>query len=63
MAGYSEIPLAKKLGIKPGIRAFFHSPPKSVLAELKPALTDVERRARSRQDWTSFLGLCDRNPN
>jgi hypothetical protein len=42
MAGYSEIPLATKLGIKPGIKAFFHSPPKSVLAELKPALTDVE---------------------
>ena len=42
MAGYSEIPLAKKLGIKPGIKAFFHSPPESVLAELKPALTEVE---------------------
>jgi hypothetical protein len=42
MAGYSEIPLATKLGIKPGIKAFFHSPPKSVLAELKPALADVE---------------------
>jgi hypothetical protein len=42
MAGYSEIPLATKLGIKPGIKAFFHSPPKSVLAELKPTLTDVE---------------------
>jgi hypothetical protein len=42
MAGHSEIPLAKKLGIKPGIKAFFHSLPESVLAELKPALTDVE---------------------
>ena len=42
MAGYSEIPLAKKLGIKPGTKAFFHRPPESVLAELKPALTEVE---------------------
>jgi|HubBroStandDraft_4_1064222.scaffolds.fasta_scaffold1249993_1 hypothetical protein len=42
MAGYSEMPLAKKLGIKPGTKAFFHSPPELVLAELKPALTDVE---------------------
>jgi hypothetical protein len=41
MAGYSGTPLAKKLGIKPGTKAFFQAAPKSVLAELKPALADV----------------------
>ena len=42
MAGYSGTPLAKKLGIKPGSSVFFHNPPKSVLAELKPALMEVK---------------------
>jgi len=33
-AGYSGTPLAKKLGLKPGQRAWFHAMPDSVRAEI-----------------------------
>ncbi|MES2096322.1 MAG: hypothetical protein V4459_06155 [Pseudomonadota bacterium] len=36
-AGYSGTPLAKKLGLKPGMRAWFHDMPDSVRAEIDPA--------------------------
>ena len=41
VAGYSGTPLAKKLGIKPGMRAFLRGAPADVVADLKPALADV----------------------
>jgi hypothetical protein len=41
VAGYSKTPLAKKLGLKPGITALFHDAPATVLAELAPALGHV----------------------
>ena len=36
-AGYSGTPLAKKLGLKPGMRAWFAGMPESVRAEIDPA--------------------------
>jgi hypothetical protein len=38
MPGYSGTPLAKKLGIKDGLRVMFVDAPGEVTAELKPAL-------------------------
>ncbi len=38
MAGYSGTPLAKKLGIKEGLRVALHNVPSEVKAELKQAL-------------------------
>ncbi|MDB5707493.1 MAG: hypothetical protein JWN66_4609 [Sphingomonas bacterium] len=35
-AGYSGTPLAKKLGLKPGMRAWFRDMPDSVRAEIDP---------------------------
>src|SRR5262245_65554172 len=42
MAGYSGTPLARKLGIKPGMKVFLHGLPGTVRAELKPALAEVK---------------------
>ena len=36
MAGYSGTPLHKKLGIRPGLRAFVRGAPESLAAELAP---------------------------
>jgi hypothetical protein len=36
-AGYSGTPLAKKLSLAPGMRAWFHAMPDSVRAEIDPA--------------------------
>jgi len=54
MAGYSGTPLAKKLGIKPGTTAFFYNCPRTVLAELKPALPGV-KITQSLQADTDFI--------
>jgi hypothetical protein len=43
MAGYSGTPLAKKLGIKPGIRIAFLKLPPEVEAELKEYLCSCRR--------------------
>ena len=40
MAGYSATPLAQKLSLKPGLRAWFENMPESVEAELKEAGVD-----------------------
>src|SRR2546421_13095760 len=42
MAGYSEAPLARKLGIKAGTKAFLHGIPPSIRAKLMPALAGVK---------------------
>lgn len=42
MPGYSGTPLPKKLGIKPGFRVQFISPPTEVGAELREILADCE---------------------
>jgi hypothetical protein len=42
MAGYSGTPLARKLGIKPGMKAFLHGLPRTIIVELKPALAQVK---------------------
>jgi hypothetical protein len=42
MAGYSGTPLAKKLGLRPSIRAHLDSVPKTVREELKSALAEVK---------------------
>jgi hypothetical protein len=40
-AGYSGTPLAKKLSLAPGMRAWFHVMPESVRAEIGPAAIGV----------------------
>ena len=40
-AGYSGTPLAKKLSLAPGMRAWFHAMPNSVRAEIDPAAIGV----------------------
>ena len=41
-AGYSGTPLAKKLGFKPGQRAWFDAVPDSVRAEIDTAIVQLE---------------------
>jgi len=46
--GYSGTPLAQKLGLKPGIRCWFHNMPDSVRDEIDPdALAVVEQLSAS----------------
>jgi hypothetical protein len=40
-AGYSGTPLAKKLSLAPGIRAWFHAMPDSVRAEIDPVAIGI----------------------
>jgi len=54
VAGYSGTPLARKLGLKPGLTAFFHDAPPAVLRELKAALADVTL-VRSLQPELDFI--------
>jgi hypothetical protein len=42
MPGYSGTPLAKKLGIKPGLRVQLSQAPKEVRTELAPALKECQ---------------------
>jgi hypothetical protein len=41
-AGYSETPLAKKLGLKPGLRSWFLNMPDSVRAEIERDAPPIE---------------------
>ena len=43
MTGYSGTPLAKKLGLKPGMRAWFQNVPDSVRAEIDRDAPPIER--------------------
>jgi hypothetical protein len=52
--GYSGTPLAKKLGIKPGMTVLFHDAPTEILSELKSALKDA-RRAKTPTDNLDFI--------
>ena len=45
-AGYSGTPLAKKLGLKPGQRAWFDAMPQSVHAEIERDAPALERLAQ-----------------
>jgi hypothetical protein len=40
-AGYSDTPLAKKLSLGPGVRAWFHAMPDSIRAEIDPVAIGV----------------------
>jgi hypothetical protein len=42
MAGYSDTPLLKKLGIKSGFRVYVHEPPKAYVRWLEPLPPDVD---------------------
>ena len=42
--GYSGTPLADKLGLQPGMRAWFHNMPAGVRAEIDPAGRNVEEQ-------------------
>ena len=46
-AGYSGTPLARKLGLKPGMHTWFHAMPDSVRGEIDPAAIGLieERKA------------------
>ena len=43
-AGYSGTPLADKLGLKRGMRCWFHNMPESVRAAIDPAAAQVEEQ-------------------
>jgi hypothetical protein len=43
-AGYSETPLAEKLGLKRGMRCWFHNMPESVRAEIDPEGAGIEEQ-------------------
>lgn len=43
-AGYSETPLAAKLGLKRGMRCWFHNMPESVRAEIDPEGVGIEEQ-------------------
>lgn len=43
-AGYSGTPLAKKLGLAPGMRVWFHHMPESVRAEIDPEGLEFEEQ-------------------
>ncbi|WP_404333948.1 hypothetical protein AB2M62_11790 [Sphingomonas sp. MMS12-HWE2-04] len=43
-SGYSGTPLAQKLGLKPGIRCWFHNMPDSVRAEIDPDALAIEEQ-------------------
>ena len=45
MTGYSGTPLAQKLGLKPGMRAWFLGVPDSVREEIDRDVPDIERLA------------------
>lgn len=44
-SGYSGTPLARKLGLVPGIRAWFHDMPASVRDEIDPRGLNVDEQA------------------
>jgi len=43
-AGYSDTPLAQKLGLKRGMRCWFHNMPESVRAEIDPEGAEIEEQ-------------------
>lgn len=56
MAGYSQTPLLKKLGIKPGFRVVFLDPPPSFLGELGE-LPDGVQITTTRSSQIDFIHL------
>ena len=58
MAGYSATPLGKKLGLKPGIKAFFHDAPRAVVGALKPALAEVKMMRSLEPELDFILGFA-----
>jgi hypothetical protein len=57
VAGYSGTPLAKKLGIKPGMTAFLHAAPAPVMAELGAALGEVQIARSLQPELDMILGF------
>jgi hypothetical protein len=58
VAGYSGTPLARKLGLKPGIKAFFHQAPPAVLGELEPALAGIAMVRSLEPELDFILGFA-----
>ncbi len=50
MAGYSNTPLLKKLGIKPGFRVYLKNPPQGYLDLLKPLPDGITLLKRASKD-------------
>jgi hypothetical protein len=63
MAGYSGTPLARKLGIKPGMKAFICGAPAAVVAELEPALADVKMVRSLEPDLDFIFGFARAEAN
>ena len=62
MAGYSATPLAKKLGIKEGLRIAFVNAPENFQSELEPLPQDAEivKRLTNSLDIILFFVLSER---
>ena len=54
MAGYSETPLVKKLGIKPGFDVAFVNPPEDFVKQLELP-SDVNIRSKSKSKHLDFI--------
>src|SRR2546421_9002379 len=54
MAGYSETPLVKKLGIKPGFDVAFVNPPEDFVKQLELP-SDVNIRSKSKTKPVDFI--------
>ncbi len=60
-AGYSGTPLAKKLGLKPGMRAWFWNMPQSVRDEIGPVGAELIEEAEAVQDLdTAHIFVTER---
>jgi hypothetical protein len=60
IAGYSGTPLAAKLGLKPGMRAWFHEMPESVRAEIAGDVAVAEQSAPSSGIDAAHLFVTER---
>lgn len=59
-AGYSGTPLARKLGLKAGMRAWFHEMPESVRAEIARDVAVAEQSALSAGIEAAHLFVTER---
>jgi hypothetical protein len=61
IAGYSGTPLAKKLGLKPGMRAWFHAMPEGVRAEIASEVEVAEQAAPAAAIEAAHIFVTERS--
>lgn len=61
MAGYSRTPLARKLGLKPGLRVAFFDLPEEVADELRPELADCKTLMGGELDFSIIFVKTQKN--